>query len=193
MHNPRSDDVFGNSGTVARPNRDKSPGQGTVPLSPPSGVENLHDPEGVWAPHVYFMLCKVNEDQLLIYRRLRNQHFYEPNWLTDVRWNLPDFDPPLLAQLRTRQFVKVGSTYNKTPTRRTTTLQAPRPNTTMECATIPVVGTEHLVYIPGEASLEFALHTRWDAQRIDPGREFFWLNEEIVELWETYRERRHAS
>jgi hypothetical protein len=89
--------------------------------------------------------------------------------------------------MRRRQFVKVGNTYSEDPGTRTTGLQKPKPSRTMECEAIPVIGTEQIVYIPGEEAIEKALHERWDADRIDPGREFFWTNKEIKELWDLYR------
>lgn len=131
------------------------------------------------------MVCEVNEPLLSIFHELRLLD-NEPDWLTQLRLSLPMPFYWDLQRLRERQFVKVGSTYTKEPTTRTNGLQSPKPSLTMMCNNVPVVGTDNLIYIPGEAALERALHSRWANSRIDPNHEFFWSHPEMLDLWERY-------
>lgn len=140
-----------------------------------------------WWPHIYVMQCIVNEtmlDKLADVRAGRRWH--DPEWMRDLRRGL-SADTEDIEALRGRVFVKVGSTYGTEPGTRTGALSdSGAPKTTMMCRRIPVVGSRVICYIPGEEELEKLLHYRWQADRIDSTREFFWLNSEILELATLY-------
>lgn len=131
------------------------------------------------------MVCKVNEPLYSLFQQMRMIED-EPEWLTGLRWSLPTPYYWDLERLRKQQFVKVGNTYTKDPATRTDGLQSSKPSLTMTCLNVPVVGTDNIIYIPGEAAMERALHLRWANSRIDPNHEFFWTHPEMLELWETY-------
>jgi hypothetical protein len=140
--------------------------------------------ETAWYPHVYVMLCEVNQRQVDVISDVRNPFLWdEPLWLSALRGTIHSGSWAHAAQLRSRLFVKVGSTYGLDRDKRTNSLiDGIGPSTTMTCLGVPVRGAGPVTHIAGERELELALHRRWAADRIDPAREFFWLNHEIAEL-----------
>jgi hypothetical protein len=146
-----------------------------------------------WIPHVYIMLCVLNERLTRMIEPLRRRRPGEPEWMSEVRRD------PLSTMTDERLgsaaalvggcgFVKVGSTYSDNPSLRPQKLaSAAAPTTTMTCLGLSVVGQRVLCYVPGEESVERALHARWRADRIDPEREFFWINDEMLELIAAYK------
>jgi hypothetical protein len=140
-----------------------------------------------WFPHIYIQHCTVDEPQLRRLSTIRGGLPQDPEWMVQARrWAAP-VTSNNAAILRSEQFVKVGYTYRKDPHDRTSALH--RPSTTMECFGIPVVPIGEPTYIPGEYSLEQTLHERWAHSRIDPDREFFWMNGEIRDLQRRYSPR----
>lgn len=152
-----------------------------------------------WRPHVYIMQCVVNEALVPTLAELRQPWASEPEWMGSVRrlaasvaspWELYSEmpRPDWLAILRGRPFVKIGSSYQENPSLRTRALAEDRaPKVTMTCHGVPVAGKRVLAYVPGEESLERALHERWFGHRIDDSREFFWTNPEMLELVTAWR------
>jgi len=142
-------------------------------------------PSDPWMPHVYIMRCTINAPLL---RKVQQVDSVEPDWLRRLRPD-PQSWGNIVPDLLSRVFVKVGSTYSRSPSERTNKLSISEvPNPTMTCRDVPIIGSHVIAFIPGGYELEKALHRHWEGDRIDSSREFFWFNSEMRELATLYKE-----
>lgn len=139
-------------------------------------------------PYVYIWRFIVDEYQVDAMSIVRAPIAGEPIFMAQVRRDLQVSDENLIA-LRDRPFVKVGKSDRRSDQRLREHTRGK--GTTYLCMEIPVkpVAIPHhegdrcdRVILPGEKRLEWALHQRWGNDRIDPNREYFWLNDEMIEL-----------